>query len=96
VIALYVTGEGQTIPPGSTGQLVSGDLNSLPRPSQTVTVRIQGVSADVLFAGSATQSVGLMQVNARIPSNVFASDRVPVEVFVGNTAAQPGVTIAVR
>jgi uncharacterized protein (TIGR03437 family) len=96
VISLYVTGEGQTNPPGSTGQVVSGDQSTLPRPSLAVSVRIQGVSAPVLFAGSAPQSAGLMQVNVQIPDNVFASDKVPVELFVGNTAAQPGVTIAVR
>jgi uncharacterized protein (TIGR03437 family) len=60
-----------------------------------VTVQIQGLAAEVLFAGSA-QAQGLLQVNVRLPDGVIPSDRVPVQLSVGSFAAQPGVTVAVR
>lgn len=96
VISLYATGEGQTVPGGATGRAATGDAGSLPRPVQPVTVLIQGSPAPVLFAGSAPGSIGLMQVNIRIPSDVIPGDRVPVELRVGVFSSQPGVTIAVR
>jgi uncharacterized protein (TIGR03437 family) len=61
-----------------------------------VTVVIQGLKAQILYAGGAPFSAGLMQVNAVVPSDVFPSSRVPVEANVGTFAAQPGVTIAVQ
>jgi trimeric autotransporter adhesin len=79
--------------PAPAGTIVSlygtgnGGLN-------TTTVRIQGLPAEVLFAGQV--SPGLFQVNVRLPADVFPSDRVPVELVVGDFAAQPGTTIAVR
>jgi len=39
---------------------------------------------------------GLMQINARVDSNVAAGDRVPVKVVIGGAASQDGVTLAVR
>ncbi len=96
IVALYLTGEGQSAPPGSTGVVTGTDANTLPKPVLPVSVQVQGVAAEVLYAGAAPQSAGLMQVNVRIPANVTPSDRVPVNVIVGSFPAQPGVTIAVR
>jgi uncharacterized protein (TIGR03437 family) len=95
VVALFVTGEGATVPAGITGKVIT-DLNALPRPIQDVKVKIQGLPAEVLYAGAAPYSSALMQINVRIPGEVFASTRVPVEVTVGPFAAQPGVFIAVQ
>lgn len=67
-----------------TGQ---GTLNN-------ATVRIEGVQAEVLFAGQTAP--GLYQVNARIPDTAFASSGAPVELTVGSFAAQPGITVAIR
>lgn len=94
IVALYVTGEGQTLPAGSTGRVIGTDV--LPRPVLPVTVQIQGLPAEVVYAGAAPFAAGLMQVNARIPVSVTASDRAPVNLIVGSFPAQPGVTIAVR
>ncbi len=95
IISLYATGEGQTNPPGVTGQLVT-NLNALPRPLQDVSVQIQGIPARILYAGSAPFAAGLMQINIVVPTNVLLGDNVPVELVVGTFAAQPGVRIAVR
>ncbi len=95
VIALFVTGEGATAPPGVTGR-VNADLNALPRPQQEVKVQIQGIPAQVLYAGAAPFFAGLMQINVRVPVDAFPAERAPLEVSVGSFAAQPGVFIAIQ
>jgi uncharacterized protein (TIGR03437 family) len=94
VVSLYLTGEGQTNPAGSTGSVIQPGV--LPRPLQDVRVLIQGVPAVVQYAGAAPFSTGLMQINVVIPAEVFASSRAPVEVQIGSFSSQPGVTIAVQ
>jgi uncharacterized protein (TIGR03437 family) len=96
IVSVYATGEGQTIPPGVSGQVTTGSASTLPKPALAVAVRIQGLPADILYFGAAPQSVGLMQINVRIPDTVFASNVVPLELTVGSFAAQPSVTIAVH
>ncbi len=94
MISIYATGEGQTSPAGVDGQIASGA--PLPGPTRPVAVRIDGQDAEVLYAGAAPgQVAGLMQVNARIPTGV-ASGSVSLEIRVGDTASQPGVTVAVK
>jgi len=61
-----------------------------------VLVVIQGLAADVLYAGPAPQAPGLMQVNVRLPDGIVSSDRIPLQLNVGAFAAQPRVTLAVR
>jgi len=93
VIVLYVTGEGQTDPPGQDGRLISTDLR---KPLLPVTATIGGVSADVLYAGSASTLVsGLCQVNVRIPESIGPGTQ-PVEIQVGGVPSQSGVTIEVK
>jgi len=94
VIVLYGTGQGQTTQPGMTG-LVLG--NSLRYPVATVTVTIGGQPAEVLYAGSLPGAVsGSLQVNARIPQTLTATGPVAVEVRVGGTPSQAGVTVAIQ
>lgn len=93
IIAIYATGEGQTNPAGVDGKLA---VAPYPKPLQEVKVRINGVDAEVSYAGAApTQVAGLMQVNARIPANTPSGD-VLVEVQVGESKSQPGITVAVQ
>jgi uncharacterized protein (TIGR03437 family) len=92
-IQLYLTGGGQTNPPGTDGQ-----QNTVPLPvaASTVTVTIGGKSAPVNFSGGAPGSVqGVWQVNAQIPAGLTAG-AVPVVVSVGGVSSQSGVTIAVN
>ena len=79
---LYGTGEGQTSPPGVDGT-IPGRSTTLKTPTQRVRVRIGGVEADVLYAGSAPFLVsGVLQVNAKVPAGVTPGVAVPVEVIV--------------
>ncbi|HYI96656.1 MAG TPA: hypothetical protein VEX68_24155, partial [Bryobacteraceae bacterium] len=100
VIAIYATGEGNVRPSGADGRLVTGTLETLPRPTAQVSVRINGVqipAANITYAGSAPGLVaGALQVNVRIPEtlNITAATQAPVEIQVGSSASQPGATVA--
>jgi len=94
VISIYATGEGQTVPLGTDGIIVSAA--DLRQPVQTVTVSIGGQNATVLYAGSAGNEVaGLLQVNARVPLGIMPSAATPVTITIGGSS-QPGVTMAVQ
>ncbi|HLJ51642.1 MAG TPA: hypothetical protein VKU01_36800 [Bryobacteraceae bacterium] len=92
-IYFYATGEGQTSPPGVTGQVI-GDTASTP--VLQVTVQIGNQPANLIFAGEPSQSIGLLQVNAQVPDTVTPGPNVPLVLVVGTFGAQPGVTIAVQ
>ena len=93
VITVFATGEGQVDPPGQEGRIVTTDLR---RPLLPVTATIAGKPAAVTYAGSAPGQVsGIFQVNIRVPDDIQAGN-VPVQIVVGASASQSGVTIAVR
>lgn len=93
VISIFISGEGQTDPPGQDGRIILTDLR---RPLLPVTATIGGQPAEVLYAGSAPTIVsGVAQVNLRIPENIDAGTA-SVAVQSGAAVSQPGVTIAVR
>jgi uncharacterized protein (TIGR03437 family) len=92
VLSLFVTGEGQTAPPGVDGKPAAMPL---PQPVAPVSVTIGGVPAQVQYAGGAPGIVaGVMQVNVTVPLGALGV--VPVVVTVGGVASQPGVTVVVR
>ncbi len=94
VVSIYGTGEGQTVPPGTDGLIITAaDLH---QPLQAVTVSIGGQSAEVLYAGSAGDEVaGVLQVNAQIPLGIAPDTAVPVTIAIGGSS-QAGVTMAVK
>jgi len=95
VVVIYATGHGQTNPQGTTGRVLSGD--DLRRVVASVIVRIGGRPAEVLYAGSAPGLVsGALQINARIATDAATGSNVPVEILVGGSASQTGVTVAVQ
>lgn len=92
IVVLYATGEGQTSPAGVDGQLAT---TAYPKPLLRVEVTIDGKPAEVFYAGAAPGIVaGLMQINARIPTNAQVGP-VQVAVTVGSATSQGGVTLAV-
>ncbi len=95
IVVLYATGEGQTNPGGIDGQLANGPAYPAPL-AKPVTVNIGGIPAEVLYAGAAPQLVaGVMQINVKIPASAPSGD-VPVELIVGGTKSQAGITVAVK
>jgi uncharacterized protein (TIGR03437 family) len=93
VVAIYLTGEGQTDPPGQDGRIINTDFR---KPLLPVTATVGGAEAEVLFAGSASSLVsGVCQVNVRIPDAVPPGAQ-PIEIRIGGIPTQGGVTITVR
>jgi uncharacterized protein (TIGR03437 family) len=93
IIVLYATGAGETSPAGIDGLLATLPLSTLVLP---ISVRIDGKSADVLYAGGAPGFVaGVMQVNVRVPDNL-ASGAVPIVLQVGSALSQAGVTVNIE
>ncbi|MGA3025939.1 MAG: hypothetical protein ABSF98_14310 [Bryobacteraceae bacterium] len=93
-VQIFATGEGQTNPPGITGELTGLDLK---KPLLPVKVTIGGIEATLNYFGSAPDAVaGLFQVNAMMPAGVTPGPAVPVVLMVGDARSPDGVTIAVK
>jgi uncharacterized protein (TIGR03437 family) len=84
VVLLFGTGFGPTTPPVPAGQVFSG---AAPLANQ-VTVRIGGVTAEVLFAG-------LDQLNVRIPATAADGDA-SVVAEVGGVQTQDGAFVTIQ
>jgi uncharacterized protein (TIGR03437 family) len=98
IVQLYLTGEGQTSPPGVTGVITAATLpppQVTPAPAQPIAVWIGGRQANYTFAGEAPGLVaGMLQLNVQIPSN--ASGNLSITVSIGANLSQNGVTVSVQ
>ena len=89
---LFGTGEGQTDPPGVTGQLAGYPG---PTPVAPLGVKIGGVDAEIIYKGSAPGEVaGILQLNVRVPPSVQPGPN-SVVVTVGNASSRADVTVNV-
>ena len=96
VVSLFLTGEGQTNPPGVDGKIAR---EILPAPVLPVTATVGGQTAEVVYAGAAPGgTAGFMQVNVRIPSSALLvpGPSVPVVVSVGGLRSQLTATLAIQ
>jgi adhesin/invasin len=87
-VVLYLTGFGPTTPPVPDGQ--PAPSNPLAYVNGAVQATIGGLPAPVAFAGLAPGFVGLVQVNAQIPSGLSPGDQ-PVFVSVNGVPSNAGV-----
>ena len=88
VIALYVSGLGQTNPPGDDGLV---NANPLPVPMAAVTVYFQATSSAIipLFVGAAPGMIaGITQVNIQLPATVPPSGTTPSTINLNATSAK--------
>jgi uncharacterized protein (TIGR03437 family) len=93
VVVLFLTGAGETDPPGTEGMLSTDVLATLALP---VSVAIGGEPAQVIYAGSVPGLIaGVAQVNVVVPEGVSLGE-VPVIVRIGNVTSQSGVTLSVQ
>ena len=91
-VTFYLTGEGQTDPPGADGVIATLTANV----KAPVTVLIGGHTAQLLYAGSAPGNVsGFCQINAVIPPDLQYGGNLPLTVKIGSVSTQTGVTVAV-
>jgi len=98
IVAIYLTGEGQTSPAGVTGKVTTVSTTGpvTPVPLLPVAVLVDGQPASISFAGEAPGLVsGVMQLNFQIPPNA-RSGSLSVLVTIGSASSQQGVTVAVR
>ncbi len=93
IVTIYATGEGQTDPAGSDGKIAEAPWA---RPVLPVELRIAGLAAQILYAGSAPGFAGLMQINARVPGPFAPTGSLSLVVYVGGAPSQAGVTVSVK
>lgn len=78
IVTMYATGEGATTPSGVDGAITQG-TTTVPV-AGPITVKIDGINAEVLFAGEAPGIVaGVLQINARVPTKANYG---PVSLYV--------------
>jgi len=91
VIILFATGGGVTSPESTDGRIAVGIASQ----TQPIRLRIDGVEAEILYAGSAPGLVsGVMQINAKVPQNVGTGWQ-SIEVIAGARTSRSGVRVAV-
>jgi len=103
-IVLYATGEGQTNPQGVTGRITLPQASDFRHPLGAVSVFFGGVpvpASDITYVGSAPGFVaGALQINVRVPGTPAApgtpASITDVQVQVGSSQSQSGLTVAVR
>jgi uncharacterized protein (TIGR03437 family) len=94
VVAIYATGGGLTTPPSVDGLLTTAPYPGLMLP---VTVTIDGLPAQVVYAGAAPGLVaGVLQINAVVPAGVLDATFNQVVVTVGDYASPSAVTLTVH
>jgi uncharacterized protein (TIGR03437 family) len=97
ILSIFATGLGQTLDNVPTGNASPQDR--LVRLSNTTKVEIGGLEIDPLFSGLAPGTVGLYQVNAKLPPEVAAGPAVPTVVRVvlqdGTVVESNAVTVAI-
>jgi uncharacterized protein (TIGR03437 family) len=94
VIEIYASGLGAVTNPPLAGNPALTD--PLSRTVGDTIVTIGSTRAAVLYSGLAPGLAGVYQINARIPEDTAAGDRIPVTIQVGEQGLRsPPVTIAV-
>jgi uncharacterized protein (TIGR03437 family) len=92
VVEIYCTGLGRVNNPPALGQPATGEVRTV----AVAGVTIGGTAAEVLYSGLAPGTVGLYQVNARIPTGTPVGVEVPVVVRMGESGRPSNtVTMAV-
>ncbi|HUB79243.1 MAG TPA: IPT/TIG domain-containing protein [Bryobacteraceae bacterium] len=83
-LTIYATGEGLTNGANLTGAPAAAPY---PQPQLPVSVTVSGITAQVVWAGSAPGLVGLLQVDLIVPGPYLPSGATPLELSVGLNSA---------
>ncbi|HEV2444651.1 MAG TPA: hypothetical protein VGS58_01960, partial [Candidatus Sulfopaludibacter sp.] len=86
VVVLYGTGEGLTTGPNVAGQAA---LAPYPQPLLPVSLTIAGVPAQLLYAGSAPGTAGVLQVNAVVPGGFVQPGPAVARLSIGGAVSPP-------
>ena len=90
VVTFFGTGEGLTEGANVAGQPAPGAPYLFP--TLPVTLTVNGIAAQLLYAGEAPGFSGLLQVDAFMPGGFIPSGAVSVQLMVG-VAASPAITV---
>jgi uncharacterized protein (TIGR03437 family) len=94
-IILFATGEGLTAPAGVDGMIQTSATVHVPL--QSISVRIAGVPAQVLFSGSEPgNTAGIVEIGVLVPANLPAVTAAPVTLTIGGVTTTQVTTLAVR
>lgn len=99
VVQIFGTGAGLIAPNPGDGRVVPSSGNLPVFLNSPVQVRIGGRVAQLQYAGPAPGLLaGVFQINAVVPTDLVApaSTQTSLEVQIGTTSSQPGVTFWVR
>ena len=88
-MTFYATGEGLTDGPNIAGTPAQAPY---PHPLLAISLTIAGVDAEILYAGSAPDLIGVLQINARVPGGFVPPGQAAVVLTVG-TATAPPITV---
>ncbi|MCX6622866.1 MAG: IPT/TIG domain-containing protein [Acidobacteria bacterium] len=95
VLVLFGTGQGQTNPVSTDGQIPV--QLTFPPYDPTISVTIGGAVAQVLYAGYSPGMVaGILEVQVRVPPAIASNKVSPVVLTVGAASSQAGVTVSVK
>jgi uncharacterized protein (TIGR03437 family) len=89
IVVFYATGEGLTNTGNVTGQPAAAPY---PQPTLPVGVTVEGIDAEILYAGSAPGLVGVMQINVRVPGGFVPPGQTSIQLTVGGFSS-PAVTV---
>ncbi len=92
-LVIYCAGLGNVNEPVAAGSVSPG--SPLAMASNTVTVTIEGIQAQVLYAGLAPGFAGLYQVNVVVPSGVTTNASAPLVITAAGQSS-PSASIAVK
>ena len=93
VVMLFATGAGVLSPSVQDGTVVR---DALSKPVHPLAVQIDGVDAEVTYAGTAPGLIaGVLQVNVRVPRTV-RSGVLPVVLTIAGAESQPRVTVSIE
>jgi uncharacterized protein (TIGR03437 family) len=93
IVTIFATGEGVRTPPAVEGLPAPWPA---PAPVLPLEVRIGNYPADIVYAGAAPGLIGVLQINARVPSGYAPSGSVTVTLQVGSAASPSTVVMAVQ
>jgi uncharacterized protein (TIGR03437 family) len=88
-MTFFATGEGLT----DSGDVAGTPAHApYPHPLLAISLTIAGLDAEILYAGSAPDLIGVLQINARVPGGFVPPGEAAVVLTVG-TATAPAVTV---
>jgi uncharacterized protein (TIGR03437 family) len=96
VISVFATGAGLMKPASVTGAPAQAPL---PAPVLPVTLKIANQETELFYAGAAPGFAGVLQVNARVPTNLAleaAVTRASIVLVVGAQESRQGITFWVK